>query len=652
MTYKWRRWAVPGIAALVLCLFAGAWVFWRAQRTLNNAESGLANARTLALDVGPVPSLPNPGFEAVSSPASFRSAAALEGRSYLAGPAGLFAYSPDGTLEKIYRPGLDYPATTLGAMQVGTLADSKSPELLIATSSEGILAFDGQHFRQIRAKQPEARAVTALLPLGSGRLLIGTAKLGLLLYDGKSLTRFHTTTDNQYVTALAGSEAELWVGTLDHGLLHWRGGQTEALTEAEGLPDPRIESIVLDGDRVFAGTPVGVAEIRGGKVARVLAPGRYAKRLLVLNSELLVGQGDGGILHLPLDAASTQIAPRRAIKIAAESPSRTTGDPVEQLLTIDGTAWAVTAKGLQRASDQSAEIGAGGHLLSDGNVSSILLAADGRLWIGYFDHGLDILSSAAPQSATLHHIEDEHIFCVNRITEDPAHGTVAVATANGLVIFSKDGTPRQTVTHETGLIANHVTDVAVLGAGMVAATPAGITFLDDSGAHSLYAFQGLVNNHVYALGLRPGQQATAPFLVGTLGGISQMAAEAVARNLTTANSGLKANWITGLVPIGADWLVGTYGSGVERLDSAGQVTTTDATKNGVVVNPLAMAADNRLVLAGTLGQGLLVGDATGTRWHTVLGGLPSANVTAVAIDKGIVYVGTDNGLVRISEDKL
>ena len=48
---------------------------------------------------------------------------------------------------------------------------------------------------------------------------------------------------------------------------------------------------------------------------------------------------------------------------------------------------------------------------------------------------------------------------------------------------------------------------------MALATPAGITFLDESGAHSIYAFQGLVNNHVYALGA-DGDKLVA----GTLGG--------------------------------------------------------------------------------------------------------------------------------------
>ena len=33
-------------------------------------------------------------------------------------------------------------------------------------------------------------------------------------------------------------------------------------------------------------------------------------------------------------------------------------------------------------------------------------------------------------------------------------------------------------------------------------------------------------------------------------------------------------------------------------------------------------------------------------------GLPSANVTALAAANGYLYVGTDNGLVRVQEEKL
>jgi hypothetical protein len=48
----------------------------------------------------------------------------------------------------------------------------------------------------------------------------------------------------------------------------------------------------------------------------------------------------------------------------------------------------------------------------------------------------------------------------------------------------------------------------------------------------------------------------------------------------------------------------------------------------------------------------MVGDATGTRWGRVTAGLPSLNVTALAIHNGVVYVGTENGLVKIDEGKL
>jgi ligand-binding sensor domain-containing protein len=652
MRLQRRTMAVAAIAAGFLCLAALGWVVWRAQRALTRTERNLAAGDDLPFTVRALAPQPNPGFESVQAPAVFKSGAEFDGRFYLAGPAGLYVYMVDGALEHIYRTGLELPAGPLGQMAVGTVADSKQPELLIATRGEGVLAFDGQSFRQIRPSDGDARQVTALLPLASGRLLIGTAKRGLLVYDGKTLRQFHSTTNDVYVSALAGTEAELWIGTLDRGVLYWRGGQTEQIGESQGLPDARVESIAQVGDIVYVGTPVGVAEIRAGKVRRTLAAGRYARALLATPGALLVGQFEGGILRVELEQAVPGLSARRAIGMRDNAHddrggSASAGSPIEQLLAVAGADYAVTDAGLlrQQPDGQWSKALAGSQaLLTDRDVSSLMVASDGRLWIGYFDRGLDILpaTGGAPR-----HVENDRVFCVNRIVEDTRKSDVAVATANGLVLFDRDGRPRQVLDRDAGLIATHVTDVALYGDGMVAATPAGITFLDASGQHSLYAFEGLVNNHVYALGAGNGR-----LLVGTLGGLSMLAGGQVQRNLTTGNSGLRANWITGLASVGDDWLIGTYGAGVFRLDSEGNIAATEAAGNGTIVNPDAMLADGRLALAGTLGQGLLVGDANGTRWRTVTAGLPSLNVTALAINKGTVYVGTDNGLVKIAEDKL
>jgi ligand-binding sensor domain-containing protein len=45
-------------------------------------------------------------------------------------------------------------------------------------------------------------------------------------------------------------------------------------------------------------------------------------------------------------------------------------------------------------------------------------------------------------------------------------------------------------------------------------------------------------------------------------------------------------------------------------------------------------------------------DRKSGRWSAVTDGLPSLNVTAFAVGNGFVYVGTDNGLLRMREQRL
>jgi ligand-binding sensor domain-containing protein len=655
MKLKRRTVAVLAIAAVLLFLATSGAVIWRVENALRNSQRDVAQMELLGVEVRALGPQANPGFEAIAAPAVFKSAAAFQGSIYLAGPGGIYACAANGSVEHLYRAGMELPAVQLGQMAVGMLTDSRQPELIIAAGGEGILAFDGHQFREIRPRLDEARAVTAVLPLASGRLLIGTAKLGVLVYAGKTLKRFHATTDNVYVTSLAGSEAELWVGTPNQGLLWWHGGQTDRIGEEQGLPDQRVEQIALSEGRAYVGTPVGVAEVRNGKVTRVLAKGAYARSLLADGDSLLVGTMEGGVTRVGLSGPEGSMAARRPIVARSEDFRENSNGgfggisdaAVEQLLAVGDGRYALATNGLLRLESDGAwrqVMSNSGAQLTDRDISAILVASDGRLWVGYFDRGLDIVPAGG---GPVEHVENEHVFCVNRIVEDPRQGAVAVATANGLVLFDRDGHQKEILRRDAGLIADHVTDVALYGDGLALATPAGITFLDRSGAHSVYAFQGLVNNHVYALG-SSGEQLIA----GTLGGLSLLAAGSVHQNLTTATSGLKHNWITALSAVGNEWLVGTYGAGVLRLGADGTVSPTEATRVGVIVNPTAMASDGRMALAGTDGQGLLVGDANGTRWRTVTAGLPSLNVTALAIHNGVVYVGTESGLAKIAEDKL
>jgi ligand-binding sensor domain-containing protein len=625
-----------GIAALAA---AGlGLVRWRAQQALTNSRREVASEQNLRFVVRPLAETAGANFEWISAPAVFSQAAEFQGHLYVCGSAGLYEFSADGRLEQEYHAGKELPSSPLTRMATVVLADSGQPELIIATKSEGLLAFNGSSFRQIRPEDADAREITAILPLASGQLLIGTAKEGVLVYDGKHLGPFHPTLSHVHVTELAGDQSDLWIGTIDRGVLHWNGGTTDTFGESEGLPDPQVLSLLVAGEATFVGTPLGVAEFRQGRLQRVLAPGAFAQALGADDEMLFIGTLDQGVVHTPL------VANPFPAELAHDSQRI---DDVVQIFNSADGMYALAHDGLYELGEHGGNrqlIQPAQAVLTDANISALSVDPHGKLWVGYFDRGLDIVD---PGWVRARHVEDDRVFCVNRIVPTRAAASTAVATANGLILFDADGNERQVLTHTDGLIADHVTDVAVEPDGMAIATPAGITFLGPDGARSLYAFQGLVNNHVYALGASGHE-----LLAGTLGGISVLDQGQIIANYTTANSALGHNWISAVVPVGREWMIGTYGGGIVRLDDSGRFHSYEIATANFDVNPNAMLVTADHVYAGSLGQGLYVYDRASDRWSNVTVGLPSENVTALAQDNGYIYIGTDNGLVRVREQDL
>ena len=156
-----------------------------------------------------------------------------------------------------------------------------------------------------------------------------------------------------------------------------------------------------------------------------------------------------------------------------------------------------------------------------------------------------------------------------------------------------------------------------------------------------------MNNHVYTVAVDGDT-----LLAGTLGGLSVRQGGRVKSSYTTANSALKTNWITAIVRSNGEWLAGTYGGGVQRLDGAGVWHTFDSMPANVVVNPNSMVATAHAIYAGTLEHGLLVLDPQRQTWRAIRAGLPSSHVTAILYHDNRLSLGTDNGLVVVPESVL
>src|SRR5271157_2923318 len=295
--------SVRGVVATVLLLVfsVAAFVAWRVSRALHSAAADVRAANEIRFTVRPFAPTTNIDFEAIASPAVFFQASRFQDRLYIAGPAGLLEYDSNGVPLHQYSVGRELPGSPLIALASAVLADSREPELILATANDGLLAFNGRAFRQIYPSDSDARAVTAILPDASGHLLIGTKKRGVLVFDGKKISPLHPTLQDVYVTALAGSESDLWVGTLDRGVLHFHAAATDSFSEAQGLPDPQVESLAISGDTTYVGTPLGVAVFSGGRFSRVVAPGVLATALLATRNQLYVGTEDQGVISISLE---------------------------------------------------------------------------------------------------------------------------------------------------------------------------------------------------------------------------------------------------------------------------------------------------------------------------------------------------------------
>ncbi len=671
-----RRW-IAAVAAGVLIVGLGLGLggaFYgrlKMQRVLQQAQRQVTAADRIPFDIFPLAKPSNGAiFQPIVTPAGYIAGATAHGELWLAGAGGVAMYSSAATVPRLLVPGADLPPAPIVALATGVLRGEPEPQVIAATGGEGLLFFAGDgRARQLLPRAAPARDITALLPLGSGDLLLGTRKLGVLVYRGPlqgsgdsaaangALQPFAPGLRGLDVTALAGSEGDLWIGTRNRGLLHWHGGELNTFDTSAGLPDPQIESLAVTPGRAFAGTPRGVAEFRDGRFAGILAPDLFAHALALDGDHLLVGTIDQGVREISLSPVS--VRPGRSAN------SWPPDAEIDGFFAGQGKLFAITPGALLEHDSPGSwtpVLGTPPAPLSSRNIAALDVGPDGRLWIGYFNRGLDVWDAASDHAQ---HLEDDHLFCINRIVNDPLRHTVDVATANGLALFDPGASPlraRAVLLRRDGLIADHVTDIAFAGDTTVLATPAGLTFLSPHGAESLYAFEGLVNNHVYTLAAEP---TGGRLLAGTLGGLSLLEGEQVRLNLTVANSGLKHNWITALLPaapqttsqtIGsaghAGYLVGTYGAGVMAMDAAGHVSAIEGATLPLVVNPNAMLRTATHVFAGTLSGGLLMFDLSKGRWTRLTAGLPSLNVTSLAAANGMLYVGTENGLERAEEARL
>jgi ligand-binding sensor domain-containing protein len=610
------------------------------------------------------------GLTAYLDASGVRAVANFAGTLYLATSGGLVALDEGGGVRRRY--------TTLDGLADNDLTSLAvfRERLFIGTATAGLMGFDGNLFTSYGFVKPRAARVSVLLATAA-ELLIGTLDGGLFEYDGEQFTRRFNSApgaDFSRVTSLLPFESRLYVGTHDRGLYIWREAHVERLGAGEGLPSEHVTALAAlppslsDNGSVGVATDFGLVGIDDENGVKAITTRPNITSLAVSDGHLWAGLFSGGVVDIGAERKGRKYS-------SGETPSslsETAGLPRSAPAIVsasDARLWALTAEGAFAREEKApgpafepiASSLVGERMLTAGQVTSLAFDGAGRLWVGYFDRGIDVIAPEA--SERLSHIEDDRVREVNFIAFDRDGDQVLVATSRGLIVF--DARAGQTVlTREHGgLISDSVAHVSLAdvaphmpetpGAAplslsrshaLVLATAGGLTEILGGRARSITAFHGLASNHLYttaAIGSR--------LFVGSLAGLAELEGLRVVRTYKGSNSRLSHDWVTALAAADGTLYIGTNGGGVDALLPTGEWVSFADQKGRFEVNPNAMHFDGERLYVGTADRGLLVYNTRARAWAQVSAGLTSQSVTAITTDDQFVYVGTSNGLVRIEK---
>jgi ligand-binding sensor domain-containing protein len=475
--------------------------------------------------------------------------------------------------------------------------------------------------------------VRAMAPYAGG-LAVGTAqgRLWWLGPDGASrLGLPGEATALEEVRATASSPGQLLLAGAGGELL-WLRGDARARGQLAGETPM---AAALSGARAWVGTELGLWTWEPGKVPERIEVGAVVTALAADEDGAWVGAADGRVLRVAHTGA-TRVEARldAAVRALARSP---------EALFLGG------AFGLVHLDPGRGEVG---RLvprgLSAGHVTALAPAPEGRVWVGTFDGGLELLDPGTGAVEARHREVD--LWQVNALVPAaPGHPLpgLLVATSRGLFTEDPPGRFRRVPVGDSGegspryqAVVRHLDGVAVAGKD-------GVRLRDATGeVRALGSFHGLPSNKAYAL-LPQGEQ----LFVGTLGGLARLDDGRLARTWRPESSALPAGWVQALGVAPSGLFLGTFGGGVAWM-RAGELAVTPVPGTPPDISPGALAVHGGRVLVGSAAHGVAVLDTGGRFLGTFTDGLPSHEVSALLADDAGVWVGTSRGLARVPWETL
>lgn len=316
----------------------------------------------------------------------------------------------------------------LPAVPVFRLVQASDGTLYVGTE-RGAYRRQGNRFVPLSPLLP-ADGVPSLVRDVAGELWVGTVNNGLMRLDRDGVERFGSQRglpNNRVAALFLDREGSLWAGT-NAGLLRLRDAPFSTFNREHGLSDDYVRAMVQSRDgSLWIGTSRGLNRWRSGQVASVstVADGLPSDSILSLledaDGNLWAGTYVGGLL---------QLRDGRLVRQYDTASGMPGSNQVRALAqSADGTLWIGTSRGLVRLRDGRFKLYGTGEGLPREFVLALHAARDGTVWVGTANGAARVVGDRVePVSLqAMHDAQDVFDF-----HEDP-DGTLWIATDRGLV---------------------------------------------------------------------------------------------------------------------------------------------------------------------------------------------------------------------------
>ncbi len=372
----------------------------------------------------------------------------------------------------------------------------------------------------------------------------------------------------------------------------------------------QVENAREIGDSVFIASVAGVLSTLDN---RLLFPGLWIKDIESFAGQLIALSSSGEVL-----------TSRSTVKLVSGHSARL------RLKTANGLLFAMSDEGLFVFERQKwRRIGLASDL-PDPFVTTLSVNR-GILWAGTLEQGFFSLKQRylLQEYPRGWEINDSLVY----------RGDVCFASTMGVVVL-RNGRAMEI----KGTERFYVNALAGSGETLFAGTSSGLLQVLGDQVELFNLFQKLSNNKVYCLAPIDGG-----LWCGTMGGIAFYDGRQFTPAATSLTSGFKDNWMTNLSLFEGNLYFSTYNGEFGMLEpQAGKVRILD--RQPIKFNFNNMLYRSPYVLAGTYGRGIYVFNLETGISRFFDRGLPSLNVTDLAIQDDILAISTDSGILFVPFD--